>query len=159
MTTSGPLGPAFADAQRPRRAASVDGSNRVGLNWFTQSTGPIDIVWHNGGTGGYRSFLGLDKANRRAVIVLTNSQNGVDDIGRRIFFDAAAPPQTYSYVTRLGHDTLSGERLVRFADYIESDVVVRNPSVARMHIVARFAVAIAKAWNDQKPAGVGQSRP
>lgn len=37
-------------------------------------------MWHNGGTGGYRSFGGF-VAGERAVVVLTNSAQGVDDIG------------------------------------------------------------------------------
>ena len=41
-----------------------------------------DLVWHNGGTGGYRPFIGLDKAGGVAVVLLTSSGNaGADDIG------------------------------------------------------------------------------
>jgi CubicO group peptidase (beta-lactamase class C family) len=75
---------ALADAERPRRPLGTDGTGQIGLNWFTFRTGPVEIVWHNGGTGGYRSFLGLDKARKRAVVVLTNSANGVDDVGRHL---------------------------------------------------------------------------
>jgi CubicO group peptidase (beta-lactamase class C family) len=73
----------LAEAERPRRDLG-DGKSQIGLNWFTAHAGPVEIVWHNGGTGGYRSYLGLDKAHRRAVVVLTNSANGVDDIGRHL---------------------------------------------------------------------------
>lgn len=78
----GPLSVAFEDAEHPRFVISPARRTSIGLNWFTTHAGNIDIVWHNGGTGGYRSYLGLDKAGKRAVIVLTNSQNGADDIGR-----------------------------------------------------------------------------
>jgi CubicO group peptidase (beta-lactamase class C family) len=61
----------------------------IGLNWFTQHAGPVKITWHNGGTGGYRSYLGIDKQNHRAVVLLTNSANGVDDIGQKLLIDAA----------------------------------------------------------------------
>jgi D-alanyl-D-alanine-carboxypeptidase/D-alanyl-D-alanine-endopeptidase len=30
-------------------------------------------VWHNGGTGGFGSFLGFDPERERGVVVLTNS--------------------------------------------------------------------------------------
>jgi CubicO group peptidase (beta-lactamase class C family) len=73
----------LTEAERPRRDLG-DGKSQIGLNWFTTHAGPVEIVWHNGGTGGYRSYLGLDKAHRRAVVVLTNSANGVDDIGRHL---------------------------------------------------------------------------
>ncbi|HEX7124022.1 MAG TPA: serine hydrolase domain-containing protein [Gemmatimonadaceae bacterium] len=86
---TGPLANAFAQAMRPRRDIAPDGRARIGLNWITSRTGPIDITWHNGGTGGYRSYLGLDPSHERAVIVLTNSANGADDIGRQILAIAA----------------------------------------------------------------------
>lgn len=57
-----------------------------------------EIVWHNGGTGGYRSFVGLDRASQSAVVVLSNVGDdlGVDDIGRHLLdptFPLANPPK------------------------------------------------------------------
>ncbi len=88
LTNDGPLGPAFAMAEQPRRTLAA--TQRIGLNWLISSAGPLEIVWHNGGTGGYRSYIGLDKRNQRAVVVLTNSANGADDIGQRILVDAVS---------------------------------------------------------------------
>ena len=84
------LASAFADAERPRRDLPGPAKSQIGLNWFTAHAGPVEIVWHNGGTGGYRSYLGLDRARQRAVIVFTNSANGVDDIGRHLL-DSTLP--------------------------------------------------------------------
>ncbi|HJU87796.1 MAG TPA: serine hydrolase domain-containing protein [Gemmatimonadaceae bacterium] len=78
----GPLSAAFQEAERARLVVSQARRTSIGLNWFITRAGKVEIVWHNGGTGGYRSYLGLDKAGQRAVVVLTNSQNGADDIGR-----------------------------------------------------------------------------
>lgn len=39
------------------------------------------LVWHNGGTGGYRSFIGFCPNTRTAVAVLSASERDVDDIG------------------------------------------------------------------------------
>ena len=88
LANDGPLGPAFTLAEQPRRTLAA--AQRIGLNWLISQAGPIEIVWHNGGTGGHRSYLGLDRRNQRAVVVLTNSANGADDIGQRILVDAAA---------------------------------------------------------------------
>ena len=83
--TPAELASALAEAERPRRDISLGPmAAQIGLNWFTGRVGAIDIVWHNGGTGGYRAFLGLDKPRQRAVVVLTNSTVGVDEIGRHI---------------------------------------------------------------------------
>lgn len=54
----------------------------LGLAWHILTT-PFgsDITWHNGGTGGYRTFIGFDPARHTGVVVLSNSNIGVDDIG------------------------------------------------------------------------------
>jgi D-alanyl-D-alanine-carboxypeptidase/D-alanyl-D-alanine-endopeptidase len=83
---------ALAEAERPRRDLPGPGKSQIGLNWFTSNTGPVEIVWHNGGTGGYRTFLGLDKAHHRAVVVLATA-NSPDDIGRHIL-DPSLPLAT-----------------------------------------------------------------
>jgi len=47
------------------------------------TSGGKTIVWHNGGTGGYRSFIGFNRAARTGVVVLSNAGTvaGIDDIG------------------------------------------------------------------------------
>jgi CubicO group peptidase (beta-lactamase class C family) len=80
-TETGPLAEAMAFAQQTR--ASAGGTQmRVGLNWLTRSTATSTIVWHNGGTGGYRTFAGVEPSLKVGVVVLTNSGGaGADDIG------------------------------------------------------------------------------
>jgi CubicO group peptidase (beta-lactamase class C family) len=56
----------------------------VGLGWHILKKFDTEIVWHNGGTGGYHSFIGFDKKKRRGVVVLSNSTNDIDDIGRHL---------------------------------------------------------------------------
>jgi D-alanyl-D-alanine-carboxypeptidase/D-alanyl-D-alanine-endopeptidase len=52
----------------------------VGLGWHKIITEGLEITWHNGGTGGYRTFAGFAN-NGKGVVVLTNSTVGADDIG------------------------------------------------------------------------------
>jgi D-alanyl-D-alanine-carboxypeptidase/D-alanyl-D-alanine-endopeptidase len=52
---------------------------KPGLDLGWQKTGTI--LWHNGGTGGYRSFIALDRTRKVGVVVLSNSANGVDQLG------------------------------------------------------------------------------
>src|SRR5262249_49407303 len=74
----GPLQAAMAFAQKDRADA---GGMRIGLNWITSYAGGDTIVWHNGGTGGYRTFLGLEPSRGIAVVVLTNTGGaGADHI-------------------------------------------------------------------------------
>ena len=56
----------------------------IGLNWHILKKFDSEMIWHNGGTGGYHSFIGLDQKNRRGVVVLSNSANDIDDIGRHV---------------------------------------------------------------------------
>ncbi|HEX6973690.1 MAG TPA: serine hydrolase domain-containing protein [Vicinamibacterales bacterium] len=53
----------------------------IGLNWHIRHYNDHDIVWHNGGTGGYRSWLGFDEKRKLAAVILTNSQQANDDLG------------------------------------------------------------------------------
>jgi CubicO group peptidase (beta-lactamase class C family) len=71
-----PLAEAMQFAQAPRR--DMNRNLRIGLAWITTARG---IVWHNGGTGGYRSFLGFDADRRRGVVILCNTAADVDDLG------------------------------------------------------------------------------
>ncbi|NNF36456.1 MAG: beta-lactamase family protein [Saprospiraceae bacterium] len=57
------------------------GNARVGLGWHINKGAYGDVIWHNGGTGGYRTFSGFVKETGRGVVVLTNSTTGADDIG------------------------------------------------------------------------------
>ncbi len=42
------------------------------------------VIWHNGGTGGYRSFVGFTPETEVAVVVLANSTKSVDAVGVEI---------------------------------------------------------------------------
>lgn len=65
-------------------------NRRVMLGWqyqrlylFPLPRGPR-IVWHNGGTGGYASFVGFIRERETAVVVLANSAKSVDSVGVEI---------------------------------------------------------------------------
>ena len=58
---------------------------RVRLGWQEGAVGPGGTgLWHNGGTGGYRSFVGFVAETRVGVAVLSNSANEVDSIGMNL---------------------------------------------------------------------------
>jgi CubicO group peptidase (beta-lactamase class C family) len=56
----------------------------IGLGWVRLDR-PNLLWWHNGGTGGYRSFAGFRPERRDAVVVLTNQARSVDRIGIAMF--------------------------------------------------------------------------
>jgi CubicO group peptidase (beta-lactamase class C family) len=65
-----------AEAAEPR--TDFDDSDRIGWAWFTTTHRSPNLTWHNGGTGGYRSFLGFSAETGHGVIVLSDSANWVD---------------------------------------------------------------------------------
>ncbi len=61
-----------------------ENGNYIGLGWFTYNLGDRKMTWHNGGTGGFSTFLGFDAENKRGAVVLLNSAVDADIIGRAI---------------------------------------------------------------------------
>ena len=75
-----PLRRAF-DLMLEKRRATGTPDLEIGLGWHVWKRYGTEIVWHNGGTGGYRSFAGFDPAKKAGVVVLCNTAFGVDDLG------------------------------------------------------------------------------
>lgn len=78
------LAAAMTEMVKPRAPA---GPNlQIGLAWHVSTANGKTIVWHNGGTGGYRSFVAFDPVARTGVVVLANAGTlaGPDDIGRHL---------------------------------------------------------------------------
>ena len=79
-------GPAETPLERSMRDShevrtQVNKRMAVALNWHVQYVGDEKVLWHNGGTAGFRTFVGFDPAKSVGVVVLTNSAHGADDIG------------------------------------------------------------------------------
>lgn len=57
---------------------------RIGAAWITSPHDGVDVTWHNGGTGGFRTWLGLDRSAGTAAVVLNARVRSVDAVGRRL---------------------------------------------------------------------------
>jgi len=91
--TKTPLAAAMAAEVSIRRPAGSP-DMEIAYAWHVQTKNGNSIVWHNGGTGGYRTYMGFDPKSRVGVVVLSNvaSAAGPDDIGRHLL-DASYPVQ------------------------------------------------------------------
>jgi CubicO group peptidase (beta-lactamase class C family) len=69
------------DALTPRWAF---GAQQIGYGWVTQEYQSHTVTWKTGLTGGFTSKIILDRANHRAVIVLSNTAASVDDAANRL---------------------------------------------------------------------------
>ncbi len=86
-----PLAPAMTAMLAVRRPTGTPGLD-VGLAWHILTRDGHEIVWHNGGTGGFRSFIGFERKTGMGVVVLSDAETpaGVDDIGQHLL-NAKAP--------------------------------------------------------------------
>jgi serine-type D-Ala-D-Ala carboxypeptidase/endopeptidase len=90
-----PRAKAVADAQklalamsRPTGEPFID----AGLGWTIDTRGGGEIIWKNGGTGGYRTFIGYSPKTGVGIVALSNAatEDGVDDLGLHLL-DARYP--------------------------------------------------------------------
>ncbi|MGH8427435.1 MAG: serine hydrolase [Gammaproteobacteria bacterium] len=86
-----PLYSAMQFAQKPRSSLSKEES--IGLAWMTLHDPDGNVIWHNGMTGGYSSFIGFTADGKRGVVVLANIEDTADDLGfATLLADAKLPP-------------------------------------------------------------------
>jgi serine-type D-Ala-D-Ala carboxypeptidase/endopeptidase len=101
--TNSPLALAMASMLKERRPTGQPGVE-VALGWHISKRNDKEIVWHNGGTGGYRAYVGFDPEMRIGVVALSNAMTpaGVDDIGWHLLdpsFPLAVPPKEREQVS------------------------------------------------------------
>ena len=81
-TRESAITPALAQTQE--QVAGVSG-HRMGMNWNLSTRNGHIRVSHEGGTGGYSSFAGFDRAAKRAVVLLSDtaltSTGGLGSLG------------------------------------------------------------------------------
>ncbi len=72
------------DIQLTHIVTFKDSSATVALGWHYIKAGNEEILFHNGGTGGYRSYLGINLNKKVAAIILSNTAVSVDHIGNAL---------------------------------------------------------------------------
>jgi D-alanyl-D-alanine-carboxypeptidase/D-alanyl-D-alanine-endopeptidase len=67
----------------------------MGLGWLRGGPGNESVVFHDGGTGGFSSFVAIDLAARRAVVLLSDTNwtdlGGLGPLGTHLLDPGAAP--------------------------------------------------------------------
>ncbi len=98
-----PLAPAMAAMLAVRRPTGVP-DLEIALGWHILTRDGHEIVWHNGGTGGFRSFIAFEKKTSAGVVVLSNASTraGVDDLGQHLLnanVPLYQPPKEHKQIT------------------------------------------------------------
>ena len=154
--TESKLAGAIADAVKERAEAGSPGMG-IGLGWHIQKRKDGVVVWHNGGTGGFRSFCGFDPKTKTGVVVLANSTASIDDIGFHLL-DPGSPLQDVAKpiavpeakLARLdGHYDLGGGAIIHVTHegeqlYAQLTGQQRYPVFARSETVFFFRVVPAE---------------
>ncbi len=137
-----PLHDAMEESHRPRAEAGGPQMS-IGLGWhILTADGPGPIVWHNGGTGGYRSFAGFVKEMGKGVVVLTNTGGeGQDDIGFHLLNDSLPmrmPPKERAEV--------------------EVDREILKRYVGKYELTPEFVIDVDLKGNQLRTQATGQAR-
>lgn len=77
-----PLADAITFTHEPRR--QVNKRLRMGLGWLLMSLDGREVLWHDGGTGGFRSFVGFIPSDGVGVVALANTTRSADPIGFKL---------------------------------------------------------------------------
>jgi len=107
-----PLARAIDMSHEPRH--DFGGVDRIALGWLVRQRDSAQIRWHNGGTGGFRTFAGFDRARGIGVVVLSNMTVPPEDIGMHLL-DRSLPlrmPPVPPRRTAVAVDRAVLERLV-----------------------------------------------
>lgn len=68
------------DALSTKSYFTDEDGNHYGLGWFIDQQ---DVVFHGGGTGGFRTFIAVDLKNNRVITVMSNSgSTGIEDLAK-----------------------------------------------------------------------------
>ena len=86
--SSDTIKPVMSECLKPRYSAGMVGME-VALGWHVDKRHGSEIIWHNGGTGGYHSYCGFRPDTKLGVVVLANSSEDTDDIGQHLLAPAA----------------------------------------------------------------------
>lgn len=100
-STAGDLGAlvvALLDGSAPGVAAldpvaDLHGARvRIGAAWVTMVRRGVSLTWHNGGTGGFRSVVALDRAAGAGIALVSATTRSVDGAGFALLQGLARPP-------------------------------------------------------------------
>ena len=136
------------DALEPRWPAMLD--QRIGLGWMVSGT----VSWHNGGTGGMRTMLAIDREAGTAAIVLASTAIDVTGAGLALL---GAPPEQLPPQPPFDFDTVGWVAAGLLAAAAFAWGAVRSRSRARLVGQALAATgglaiwAIAAPWDWAPP--------
>jgi len=129
------LGKAIQSTQKPQMSRR-DGF--LGLGWHIGLNDEAEIIWHNGGTGGSRSFVAFDPKRKIGLVVLsTGATPFADSLGVSLYKMLRGTADQLDIPKIL---SLSPETLQEYAgDYVLSPELVLQLSPNANHLLINIA--------------------
>lgn len=112
----------------------------IGFGWHIR---PDGIVWHNGQTGGYHSFLALNGKTQEAVVVLSNTASKiVDELGGKLI------------------EVLKGWKVrpIKFRKTIELEGETLEVFVGHYALTPEFILTVTREGDELMVQATGQSK-
>lgn len=137
-----PLASAMAAMVKKHKPTGMPGIDiAYGWHMFVRQGDPL--IWHDGGTGGYQSFMAYDPKLRMAVVVLSNTSaiRGVNDIGLHVLdssFPLSEPSKPHTE--------------------IQVDPSTFDSFVGRYQLTPQMAVTVSREGDRLYAQATGQSR-
>lgn len=78
------------------------GKLNVGLGWHIN---PDGVIWHNGGTAGFRSIILIDPVQQKVVAAITNTSNNIEDIATHLM-NPSKPMVNHEFPTDIATEQL-----------------------------------------------------
>jgi serine-type D-Ala-D-Ala carboxypeptidase/endopeptidase len=72
----------------------------IAMGWTLHNDNGEDYLWKDGATGGFRSFVGIDRKRKIGIVILSNSSNATTDMGLH-FIDSHAALSPYTFKWQL----------------------------------------------------------
>lgn len=86
-------------SEMTKQTFSVNENTAVAIGWhIIKNKTKADILWHNGGTGGFKSSMAINPSNKTSVIILTNvgaTNNPIKGLVDKLCFDLMASIEQY----------------------------------------------------------------
>lgn len=164
-----PLSKTFA-ASRAVQADTGNAGIKMGIGWHILTKGSEQVVFHDGGTGGFLSFAAFDPKTKEGIVVLANSSTfPVNEFGLHLMIpELPLPaPQKEVSITQADMDRLNGDYLISeiglkvqvrregdklMAGFVGQGTVVLHPESPTRFYLTEAAVIIEFVLDDSGKA-------
>ncbi|MEZ4742826.1 MAG: serine hydrolase [Bdellovibrionota bacterium] len=76
-----------------QQVQQTNGTDSIGLGWGISESGNFIVKGHGGGTGGFRSYVGINSATNTGLAYLTNTSSDLKCVGKVVLWGSECTPE------------------------------------------------------------------